>query len=358
MTPRRLGPFARAWQHLYAAGHARRRRRAAVTAHHLPRPVVSVGNLHWGGGGKTPLVAAIAARLAAQGLAVTILSRGYRSTGHGVRLASRGDGLLLPPEVVGDEPAQLAASLPGVSVVVHPDRAAAGLWSLAELQPAPDLFLLDDGFSHVHLARDLDLLAFPAADPLAGGWLWPQGRLREPLASAAAAHAALLTGDGDPEMARALARELADHGLRGPLFRAPTHALAPTLDGAPLERGRSVLLVSGVARPASVRITAEAAGLLVRDHLVFPDHHPYPTATCAAIERRAAALGGPLVVVTEKDAVKLAGRLAVPLAVLRIASEPEDAFWHWFADALAPLLAPAWRTFQPPAPPRSGAVSG
>jgi tetraacyldisaccharide 4'-kinase len=340
MTPAAIGPIARLWQRFYAAAHARRRRRSRTTAARLDCPVLSVGNLHWGGGGKTPLTAALAARLAACGLAVCILSRGYRSHGRGIRLASRGRGLLLAPEQVGDEPAMLADSLPGVAVVVHPDRTLAGRWALAELAPRPDLFLLDDGFSHLRLHRDLDLLVFPASDPLAGGWLWPQGRLREPLASAAHADAAVLTGEATRTDADALAAVLARHGFGGPLLLAPTTAAAPVHQGGTLPPGTAVLLVSAVARPAAVLATAEGLGLRVVEHLVYPDHHPFPARSRAAIAGRARALGHPWVVVTAKDAVKLRQRLDLPFAVLPITSHPEPAFWHWLAARLVPRMPP------------------
>src|SRR5262245_39413720 len=171
------------WQILYGGAHGLRRRGYRDRARRLPRPVVSVGNLHWGGTGKTPLVAAIAAHLRDRGLAVCILSRGYASRGRGVRVVSTGSGPLLGPRTAGDEPVLLAGELPGVAVVVGPDRWQAGEHALRRLDPRPDLFLLDDGFSHLALARDLDLVAFPAADPFAGGRLFPSGRLREPLAA-------------------------------------------------------------------------------------------------------------------------------------------------------------------------------
>jgi tetraacyldisaccharide-1-P 4'-kinase len=182
------------WQRLYGAAHRLRWRWYRGRARRLPRPVISIGNLHWGGGGKTPLVAAVAGHLRARGAAVCVLSRGYGGRGHGVQVVSRGGGPLLGPEAAGDEPVLLAGELPGVAVVVGADRWRAGAEALARLRPTPDVFLLDDGFSHLALHRDLDLLAFPAADPFGGGRLWPGGRLREPLAAVSRADAVLLTG--------------------------------------------------------------------------------------------------------------------------------------------------------------------
>jgi tetraacyldisaccharide 4'-kinase len=300
--------------------------------------VVSVGNLHWGGAGKTPLVAALAARLRDGGTRVAVLSRGYgRRGGESLVVSGWRQEAPVGPERAGDEPALLAGELPGVAVVVGADRHRAGLVALARLEPPPDLFLLDDGFSHLALARDLDLLAFPAADPLAGGRLPPGGRLREPLAAAARADAALLTGFGaDAEGARRLREALAAWGFSGPVFAAPTRAgTARLADGRPLPAGARVLLVSAIARPRSFRRAAEEAGFAVAGELSFRDHHRYPEASLRRIAGAFAGGGAEALLTTGKDRVKLAGRLALPLAELPIRAEPEDAFWNWLAARLA-----------------------
>lgn len=327
------------WQRLYGAAHRARRTYWRSRAARLPRPVVSVGNLCWGGSGKTPLTAALARHLSGRGLAVAILSRGYRSRGDGVRLVSAGHPdrpeahPRLGPAEAGDEPVLLAAEASEAAVLVCPDRAAAGRHAMAQLEPPPDLFLLDDGFSHVRLARDLDLLAFPAADPFGGGRLAPGGRLREPLASAAEADAVLLTGDPEriaPEDGRALARALEPFGFRGEGFVAPIHPLpAETEDGAALAAGTGVLLVSGVARPRGVRRAAVAVGLTVLAELSFGDHHTYPAASLQKIARRFRESGAAAVATTAKDRVKLAGRLDLPLATIPVACEPEAGFFTW-----------------------------
>ena len=366
------------WQRLYAAAHRLRRRWYRERACRLPLPVISVGNLHWGGGGKTPLVAAVAAHLRQRGLAVCILSRGYGRRGRGVRIVSRGDGPLLAPAEAGDEPVLLAGELPGVAVVVGADRHRAGLEALARLRPAPDLFLLDDGFSHLALHRDLDLLAFPAADPFGGGRLWPGGRLREPLASSARADAALLTGTPAPYGAAgsetatgssmagrmpaevptadrveagntgpgaALAAALHPYGFTGPGFACAWRAGAAVLHGSagmvPLAAGSRVLLVSAIARPERFAATVRELDFAVMEELRFPDHHTYPPASLARIAARAAASGAVAVLVTSKDRVKLLGRLAAPLAELPVAAAPEPAFWTWLDAATDRLLAAA-----------------
>lgn len=320
------------WQILYGGAHRLRVGWYRRRARRLPRPVLSVGNLHWGGAGKTPLVAALAARLRDGGARVAVLSRGYRRRGRGVVLVSTWEeGPLVGPLLAGDEPVLLAGELPGVAVVVGADRFRAGGAALARLSPAPDLFVLDDGFSHLALARDLDLLAVPAADPFAGGRLPPSGRLREPLAAAARAHVVLMTGlDATAEAAREVGEALSRFGFSGPAFAAPTRPGEPRLPGSrPLPAGARLLLVSGIVRPAAFRAAALARGLAVADECAFPDHHAYPEASLRRIAAAFRSSGADAVLATGKDAVKLHGRLALPLAELPIRAEPEPSFWPW-----------------------------
>jgi tetraacyldisaccharide 4'-kinase len=300
--------------------------------------VISVGNLHWGGGGKTPFTAALARHLRGRELTPCILSRGYRGKGRGVRLVSAGEGPLLGPTTAGDEPVQLAGELPGVPVVVATDRYEAGRHALERLEKPPDLFLLDDGFSHLGLARDLDLLLFPAADPFAGGLLPPGGRLREPLASTRWADAVVLTGDGQDRGAE-LARALTRHGFRGPGFSSRTEHLAPVpSEGTPLPPGTRVLAVCGVARPAGFLAAADASGLDVRDKLTFPDHHPYPASSLRRISEALRTTGAEWVLTTGKDRVKLLGRLDAPLAEIPVRARPEEAFWVWLDQRLSEIV--------------------
>jgi tetraacyldisaccharide 4'-kinase len=293
--------------------------------------VVSIGNLHWGGTGKTPVTAAVAAHLRDRGLAVAILSRGYGREDHHIRVVSQGRGPLLGPATAGDEPVWLAGELPGVAVVVAPERYRAGVHALERLTPPPDLFLLDDGFSHLALARELDLVVLPAEDPWGGGRLPPSGRLREPLAALARAHALLLTGqpaEGDGERA---ARAVRDLGFFGPGFEVPVRARAPRfLNGDPLPAGARALLVGAIARPERFFAAARELPLTVVEELRFPDHHPFPDASLERITARFHQGGAEVVLATGKDRVKLQGRLDLPLAELPVAAAPGAAFWAWF----------------------------
>jgi tetraacyldisaccharide 4'-kinase len=321
------------WQLVYGGAHALRRRWYGRRARTLPRPVISIGNLHWGGTGKTPLTAAVAAHLRDRGLAVCILSRGYAGEGRGVRVVSVGGGPLLGPKVAGDEPVLLAGELPGVAVIVGPERWQAGQLAMQRLDPVPDIFLLDDGFSHLALRRDLDLVAFPAADPFGGGRLPPGGRLREPLAAIDRASAVLLTGfTGGGLTGAALAEALRPYGFAGPGFTSRTVPGRPRWIGGrrgELPPGATVFLVSAVARPDTFTAAVRSLGYEIAGELRFPDHHAYPSASLARIETAWKASGAASVLTTAKDRVKLLGRLDLPWAELPVRAEPEAPFWRW-----------------------------
>lgn len=328
------------WQRFYGLVHRFRRDRYSARARRLPIPVVSIGNLHWGGSGKTPLVACIATHLRNAGRQVVIVSRGYGRRSRGARVVSIGAGLIGDPLDAGDEPAMLASALEGVAIVVGEDRYEAGCLALETLEGAPDVVVLDDGFSHVQLARDLDLLVFPHHDVFAGGRLPPFGSLREPLASSAAASAVIVTGiPADPEGGGArLAAALRTFGFEGPGFGS---SISAEVD-PPLPEGEPVLLVTGIASSSRIASTAAHLGLDVRRHLAFRDHHRYPKRSLGRIERARLEVGARRIVTTSKDMVKLQGRIEPAPAVIRVEARPEPAFWSWLdqADAISKSASP------------------
>src|SRR5215216_482156 len=179
------GAVARARLRLYRSGWLKSERVGA--------PVVSVGNLTAGGTGKTPLVEWVAHALAAEGLRACVLTRGYGRADEGRRVvASDGARVLAEVAECGDEPRLLAEKLLGVaSVVCDRDRVSAARWARAEL--GARVFVLDDGFQHLRIARDLDVVTLDATDPWGGGHLLPRGRLREPASALARAGCVVIT---------------------------------------------------------------------------------------------------------------------------------------------------------------------
>jgi tetraacyldisaccharide 4'-kinase len=286
------------------------------------RPVVSVGNVASGGTGKTPFVRWLAGELLRRGRHPSVLTRGYGRTSRGTVVVSDGRGALASVAASGDEPALLALALPSVPIVADARRALAA--ARAETLEAPvDVHLLDDGFSHVGLAREVDIVLLDAAAPEAGGALLPAGLLREPLTALARADLIVVTKTeaADPAAALEIARRYAP-GV--PVFHARTVILGirdrdgTSVDPSDLPAGTTVA-VAGIARPGSFRATLQAAGIDPTDFLAFRDHEAYGPGTVGRIERALEETGATAVVTTEKDAVKLDSVLRAP--VFRVAVE-------------------------------------
>lgn len=318
---------------------ARRYASGAARSHRLPHPVISVGNLTMGGTGKTPFVAYLARRLRFEGKHPAILSRGYGRRSRGVVVVSEGNGPLVSPEEGGDEPVALARELPGVAIVVARRRVEA---AAAAERLGVDLYILDDGYQHLAIERDANLLLLDARDPFGGERFPPRGRLREPLSALARADAFVLTRvEREAPPAQALAT-LARANPPAPVFTARLKA-AGLYDeqGASIEPGaltqRSFVAVCGIARPANFAATLAELGLFPEETLVFPDHHRYTPADVARIHRTLDATGGSWVLTTEKDAVKLVKRLRLPLVTVRLAVEVEEpGFFPFLARRIAP----------------------
>lgn len=300
---------AAAWRRAWYDADASRRQL-------LDRPVISVGNLVVGGSGKTPTVAALARLLERGGERPAILSRGYgrRESSDGVVVVSDGRRVLEPVERSGDEPQMLARALDGVPVLVAKDRALAG--RLAEGRLGATVHLLDDGFQHLPLARDVDLLIV-APDDLEERLL-PSGRLREPIDTGRRADALLVPGsDAD---AAAIAARL---GV-GTVFR-----LTATYDvPRPAPANSTAIAVAGIARPERFFAALRAQGVDVRRELAFRDHHWFSASELASIERQARDAGASIVT-TEKDAMRIGSRAGWSYLPMTMAVEPAEAFADW-----------------------------
>jgi tetraacyldisaccharide 4'-kinase len=315
---------------VYRAGLLRVRRAA--------RPVVSVGNLAAGGTGKTPFVRWLAGDLLARGERPAILTRGYRRESRGLVVVSDGAGTLAPVAASGDEPAVLARALPRVPVIADARRCRAAEHAL-EIAPDTSIFLLDDGFSHVRLFRDVDVVLLDASAPEAGGALLPAGRLREPLTALARADLIVITrsDEADPSAAAALS---ARHAPGVPVFQAVTEIVG--IHGAPGEavpapelRGAPLVAVAGLARPEAFASTLRSLEIEPRAFLPFRDHVRYGVAEIDRIVRAAADTGASAVVTTEKDAVKLESVCPLPLFAVAVQMRVVEA---GFLDDLFTLL--------------------
>jgi tetraacyldisaccharide 4'-kinase len=288
----------------------------------LASPVVSVGNLSVGGSGKTPVVRRIAEMLRDSGERVAVLSRGYRGRFRGeVLVVSEGRGPLAPAELAGDEPVMLARALPGVVVAVGRRRDRVG--RAIEQRFGRVVHVLDDGFQHLRLARDLDVVCLDVRDlrdhPL------PAGRLREGPHAIARADVVLLT-----RLEAASEEEL--RALEERLGRARTHRVARqvvgyrALDGRPVDRPRRAFLLAAIARPERLERDVLATQAEVVGRSFRRDHHAFRAAEIDDTVARARAAGADAVVTTAKDVVRLEGLPAsgLPLLVLEVEAAIAD----------------------------------
>ena len=274
-------------------------------------PVVSVGNITLGGTGKTPMVEYVARWARKRGLRAAILSRGY----------GQAEGL-------NDEGRVLEENLPDVPHLQGRDRAELARIAVDELES--EFLILDDGFQHRRLARDLDIVLLDALDPFGLGRIFPRGLLREPISSLKRAGVVVLSrGDLVSEADRKAIRAEAE-AKAGPLVwavarHAPLDLLAADADDEPLSsiEGKPTAAFCGIGNPEGFRRTLERLGVRLVGFRAFSDHHPYSAADVADLAKWACGVGAESVLTTQKDSVKLrtATLGAVPLRALRIGLE-------------------------------------
>lgn len=269
----------------------------------LPRPVISIGNITVGGTGKTPVTAYIARRLLEQGFLVAVLSRGYGGALEGQNVVvSDGATVMLSARECGDEPFLLASTLPGLMVVIGTDRHAAGLLAMKQL--SPDIFLLDDGFQHLGLHRDLNILLLDCIRPFGNGWVLPAGLLREP--KGAAKRADLIIQTRCPESI------FTAPSVPGKLFCNASHQLAnyiPLTGGQLLPlarlRGKRLFAFAGIAEPQAFFDGLREYGLNLVATTPFPDHVTYDDKFINTVTETFHTSSADYAITTEKDGVKL-----------------------------------------------------
>lgn len=263
--------------------------------HRVNVPVVSIGNLTMGGTGKTPCVEYVARRFHEQGRRTAILSRGYGS--------QRGRN--------NDEAMLLADNLPGVPHLQGRDRVALALAAVTKLKS--EVLVLDDGFQHRRLARDLDIVLIDATDPWGHGFSFPRGLLREPLAGLSRAGVVILTRcDLCDRLERGRLREaIAQWAIQAPVAEArhaPVDLVNVAHETAPLDslRRRSVAAFCGIGNPESFRRTLAKLGVVVGAFRTFPDHHAYAPGDLDDLADWAGQQESDcLILTTQKDLVKL-----------------------------------------------------
>lgn len=322
-------------------------RRGWLSVSRLAVPVISVGNLTTGGTGKTPLVEWVCCVAAGEVFGsgkladgheiegserrVCVLTRGYgRANPQSQVLVSDGNKILANPRESGDEPYLLAKNLlNSAAVIANPDRAAAGAWAIKNL--GTEVFVLDDGFQHLALSRDLDIVTIDATNPWGGGNLLPYGRLREPRAGLSRADCVVITRTEQVKDLSPIKNELQRLVPDTPVFlsRMVTTGVH-ILDGAPVDAGslrsQKVAAFCGVGNPEAVFNHLRREGYALGLTRTFADHHNYTQADIDRLINDAKDHGDTALLTTAKDALKLSElELSLPCYVLDIQIVIDDA---------------------------------
>jgi tetraacyldisaccharide 4'-kinase len=307
---------------IWRVGGERKRRRGAQYASSvapLGVPVISIGGITIGGSGKTPFTTYLASQLATRNYAPAILTRGYRrrSPAENVVLAP---GAKVPSSLTGDEAQILLRS--GVAPIGIGSNRYETARVVLDRFPATNIFLLDDGFQHARLPRDLDIVVIDGLDPLGECELVPLGRLREPLSSLERASAFVVTRAESDLRFHSICQQLREHNATAPVFR--TRLIArnwrdyQTGECIDLKNQR-VAAFCGLGNPQNFWDTLDSLGLDVVFRWAFNDHHTYQPKELYYLARQAILHGAELLVTTEKDRMNFPGRLSAAIAPLMLA---------------------------------------
>lgn len=267
----------------------------------IPKPVVSIGNITVGGGGKTPLVMWLAETLRNAGFKTAILSRGYGRSAKDTRVVEPGDGW----ETVGDEPVLMARKLAGIPVSVSSDRYV-GSMNILESGDV-DLFILDDGFGHHALHKDLEIVVIDDLRRFGNHRLIPAGLLREPLRRLRDADVILMTKATHRDAA--FEKKVRVYGDFKVFWADYMPVRLSRLENGVTDQPDSdpngpFLGFCGIADPGSFRRSLERMGIEILDLISFPDHYPFTASDVSVIMKKALKIGARAIVTTEKDAIR------------------------------------------------------
>ena len=303
---------------MYYTGYSLKKSHDLRNQRKLPHRVISVGNITTGGTGKTPAVIALAGKAKEYGYQPCILTRGYMGKKKGPCFISKGTGALLDADEAGDEPVLMAQRLKGVPIVKGKDRYEAGMFAIDEFKSIQHsafkiqklLFILDDGFQHWRLHRDLDILLIDGTNPFGNGKLLPSGILREPLNEIRRSDVIALTRHTPGAAVEPVINEIKKYNTSAPVFVSGHRPKClKTISGAELPlnalNGKKVLGFCGIGNPGSFKKTLVDINADLRDFIIFRDHYKYNLNNISAVKRAAERVNADWIVTTEKDIMKL-----------------------------------------------------
>ncbi len=321
----------------------------------LPCCVISIGNITVGGTGKTPTAQKMAGIVKAMGYRVVILNRGYRSHwGKEIGVVSNGEKIFMTAYEAGDEAYLMAKTLPGIPVIIGKNRAVTGRYAVEKMNA--EVIIMDDGYQHWQLERDLDVVLVDTLNMFGNGCVLPRGTLREPLENLSRGNIFLLTKtDQSSKLSRIQLRNtVAKYNAGAPVVESIHHPknfveIADWYKGISnnyrdLEelRGKNVMVFSAIGNPSSFEQTLSSIGLNILEAVRYPDHHDYGMLEMQYINERASSLNAVAMVATAKDAVKIPTEFIysdreIPLYILNMdicITEGMDKFREYIDNAI------------------------
>ena len=301
----------------------------------LPCPVISIGNITVGGSGKTPMTIYLAEFIGRFGYSVAIISRGYKGKAEKIGgVVSDGRIICMGPDKAGDEPLMIAKRLKTVPVIVGQNRYKAGVLAIKEFNP--DVLLLDDGFQHLKLNRDINLVLLDSKEPFGNTHLFPRGTLRETASALERGDAVILTRSdvGKP----AALGQIKNYVPKKPVFHSfHTPYIYKIITGNSLQspdrlnisskydfdifKSKRVFAFSGIASNDHFRRTIESFKCKLENFSGFPDHHPYSYRELDEIVKSSMNLSAEFIFTTEKDYVRIAHKIKWPIHLVIIGIE-------------------------------------
>jgi len=277
----------------------------------LPCKVISVGNITLGGTGKTPLASFLAEFIKKKGLRVAILSRGYKGEFSGLYgVVSDGEETFMDARQAGDEPYLLSMKLKGIPIIIGKKRRISGQFAIEKFKS--QVIILDDGFQHLSVKRDLNLLLLDARVPFGNGHLFPRGILREPLSQLKRADAVILTKTDQCDNIIKLKENLSSWTLDRPIFEMNYAAVGIRVlkekNVLPIAvlRNKKIWAFTGIGNPESFHKTITNLESQVLGFVSFPDHYWFKPEDIQGLMGEGEEKGAEALVTTEKDAVRLA----------------------------------------------------
>ena len=306
-------------------------RQKIIPSRQLPCKVICVGNITVGGTGKTPMTMYVAQKIKQLGLKAAIVSRGYRGRAESCGgVVSDGKSIWMGPGQAGDEPYMIARGLKDIPVIVGKNRYAAGMLAVNKFRP--DVIVLDDGFQHLKLERDIDLVLVDHAHPFGNTYLLPRGILREPISSLARGTACILTRHqaGRDDASIDLIKKYTPQSRVFTSSQEPycyvvksggqisVNGVADRYSGLKVDglKKESSFGFSGIARNADFQNTVKDLGFNAKGFLEFSDHHRYTAHDFNAIKLKAENAGARCLITTEKDLVRLSPQNPFPLELV------------------------------------------